>query len=66
MIEKSSNNEFTGQVALVTGGGSGIGRAVALRYAAGGGNIAVLGRRAEPLEETARFAVVSADSSAGE
>ncbi len=48
--------EFAGQVALVTGGGSGIGRAIALRWAAGGGDIAVLGRRTEPLEETARLA----------
>lgn len=61
--------EFAGKVALVTGGGSGIGRAIALRYAAGGGNVVVLGRRAEPLEETARMAekygvqagIVSAD-----
>lgn len=56
MIEKSPNNEFAGQVALVTGGGSGIGRAIALRYAAGGGDVVVLGRRSEPLEETARYA----------
>ena len=48
--------EFTGQVALVTGGGSGIGRAVALRWAEGGGDLVVLGRRIEPLEETARLA----------
>lgn len=54
MIEQST--EFTGQVALVTGGGSGIGRGIALRYAAGGGTVVVLGRRLEPLEETVRLA----------
>lgn len=54
MIEKST--EFAGKVALITGGGSGIGRAVAVRYAAGGGHVVVLGRRAEPLEETVRLA----------
>ncbi|MFD2353746.1 SDR family NAD(P)-dependent oxidoreductase [Nonomuraea ferruginea] len=54
MIEKSPLAEFTDQVAVVTGGGSGIGRAIAVRYAAGGGNV-VVGRRAEPLEETARM-----------
>jgi NAD(P)-dependent dehydrogenase (short-subunit alcohol dehydrogenase family) len=48
--------EFAGTVALVTGGGSGIGRAVAVRYAAGGGDVVVLGRRTEPLEETVRLA----------
>lgn len=44
--------EFAGRVAVVTGGGSGIGRAVARRYAAGGGKVVVLGRREEPLQET--------------
>ena len=44
--------EFAGQVAVVTGGGSGIGRAIARRYAAGGGKVVVLGRREEPLKET--------------
>ncbi|NIH85193.1 SDR family oxidoreductase [Amycolatopsis granulosa] len=45
-------SEFAGRVAVVTGGGSGIGRAIARRYAAGGGRVAVLGRRIEPLTET--------------
>ncbi|WP_455361426.1 SDR family oxidoreductase [Streptomyces sp. SYSU K21746] len=40
------------RTAVVTGGGSGIGRAIALRYAADGGTVAVLGRRPEPLAET--------------
>jgi citronellol/citronellal dehydrogenase len=41
-----------GQVAIVTGGGSGFGRATALELAALGARVAILGRRADPLRET--------------
>jgi citronellol/citronellal dehydrogenase len=41
-----------GQVVLVTGGGSGLGRATAIELAACGAQVVVAGRRPEPLEET--------------
>jgi NAD(P)-dependent dehydrogenase (short-subunit alcohol dehydrogenase family) len=40
------------KVAMITGAGSGIGRAVAVRFLRAGYVVALAGRRAEPLEET--------------
>lgn len=45
--------EFAGKVALVTGAGSGIGKATALRLAAGGASVVVLSRTADEIEATA-------------
>ncbi|HEX5218016.1 MAG TPA: SDR family oxidoreductase [Verrucomicrobiae bacterium] len=44
------------KTAVVTGGGSGVGRAIALKLAAQGWRVVVLGRRAEPLKETIQLA----------
>ncbi len=45
---------LAGKVALITGGGTGIGRAVALAFGREGAKVAVAGRRKEKLAETLR------------
>ena len=49
----ASNNKAAGQVAIVTGGGTGIGKAAALALLGAGWRVAVAGRRPEPLQELA-------------
>ena len=44
------------RIALVTGAGSGIGRAAALALSRAGYAVALVGRRVPPLEETAALA----------
>ncbi|MFE0643248.1 SDR family NAD(P)-dependent oxidoreductase [Streptomyces sp. NPDC058877] len=54
-----------GKVVVVTGAGTGIGRATARAFAAGGARVIAIGRRSEPLRETAaghdRIAPLSLD-----
>jgi 3-oxoacyl-[acyl-carrier protein] reductase len=45
--------KFKGKKVLITGGGNGIGRATALKFAEAGANVAVVGRRLERLNEVA-------------
>ena len=43
---------FKGRTILITGGGTGLGRSMAVRFAQLGANLFLVGRRAEPLAET--------------
>ena len=57
-----SNSDGNGRVALVTGAGSGVGRAAAVALGRTGHALVLAGRRKQPLEETAALA---ADAGAG-
>ena len=54
MFDPFRKDLLAGKTTIITGGGSGLGRAMALRMAGLGAKVAVLGRRPEPLEETAK------------
>jgi NAD(P)-dependent dehydrogenase (short-subunit alcohol dehydrogenase family) len=46
------DTSLAGQVVVITGGGTGMGRAIALEAARSGANVVITGRRPAPLEET--------------
>lgn len=48
-------NKLSGQVAIVTGGGTGIGQAVAVALAKLGARVVICGRRQTPLDETVQL-----------
>ena len=53
MFEPFRKDLLAGKTTIVTGGGTGLGRAMALRFSSLGAKIGILGRRREPLLATA-------------
>jgi NAD(P)-dependent dehydrogenase (short-subunit alcohol dehydrogenase family) len=49
---KSSNLKFSDKIVVITGSGTGIGQAVAKKFAEEGASIIIMGRRKEPLDIT--------------
>ncbi len=47
--------KFQGKIALITGSGTGIGKAIAKRFVENGASVIILGRRREPLDETSKI-----------
>ncbi len=62
-----SNLKFEGKTVVVTGSGTGIGQAIAKKFAENGANIAIMGRRKEPLDQTAKILndIIKAAGSSG-
>src|SRR5262245_66152137 len=56
MAAQQEDSMAQGKVALVTGGGSGIGRSAALALQADGWNVVVAGRRKAELDKTVEMA----------
>ncbi|HET7641985.1 MAG TPA: SDR family NAD(P)-dependent oxidoreductase [Nitrososphaeraceae archaeon] len=49
---QSSNLKFSNKVVVITGSGTGIGQAIAKKFAEKGASIVIMGRRKEPLDKT--------------
>lgn len=62
-----SGLKFRGKTVVITGSGTGIGQAIAKKFAEAGANIVIMGRRKEPLDQTAGILneIISSAGSSG-
>ncbi len=54
-IKESSELKFSNQLVVITGSGTGIGQAIAKKFAENGASIVIMGRRREPLDKTSEI-----------
>lgn len=66
-VSSNSRLRFTGKTVVITGSGTGIGQAIARKFAENGANIIIMGRRKEPLDQTAGILeqIISSSGSTG-
>jgi len=66
-VSSNSRLRFTDRTVVITGSGTGIGQAIARTFAENGANIVIMGRRKEPLDQTAGILeqIISSSGSTG-
>jgi NAD(P)-dependent dehydrogenase (short-subunit alcohol dehydrogenase family) len=66
-VSSNSRLRFTDRTVVITGSGTGIGQAIARKFAENGANIVIMGRRKEPLDEAAGILeqIISSSGSTG-
>jgi NAD(P)-dependent dehydrogenase (short-subunit alcohol dehydrogenase family) len=66
-VSSSSRLRFADKTVVITGSGTGIGQAIARKFAENGANIIIMGRRKEPLDQTAGILeqIISSSGSTG-
>ena len=66
-VSSNSRLRFTDRTVVITGSGTGIGQAIARKFAENGANIVIMGRRKEPLDQAAGILeqIISSSGSTG-
>jgi NAD(P)-dependent dehydrogenase (short-subunit alcohol dehydrogenase family) len=66
-LSSRSRLKFADKTVVITGSGTGIGQAIARKFAENGANIVIMGRRKEPLDQTARMLeqIIASSGSSG-